>query len=139
MSSPIKLMTVSHYYRDGRRSDGEYVETPTWNDIEAAIRRMDNYCFPVVSLSVLNDPEDDALAAFWIVGGSGRWAMLQASGAWQYERFNGGEEEVRLWDSDQGYFCKEKNIATDVDEVLRVTKLFYNSGSYERLDIQRPV
>ena len=39
-----------------------------------------------------------------------------------------------LWDSDQGYFCKAKNIVTDVKEVLRVTKAFYDSGSYAALE-----
>jgi hypothetical protein len=133
MASPIQLMTVSRYYRDARPSDAEYVPSPTWADVEAAVRRMDNYCFPFVSLSVHDDPEDERLEAFWVVGGDGRWALLQASGDWQYERLDGGEEDVRLWDSDQGYFCKAKNVVTDVNEVLRVTKAFYHSGSYESL------
>lgn len=133
MASPIQLMTVSRYYRDTRPSDVDYVASPTWNDIEAAVRRMDNYCFPFISLSADGDPEDVRLEAFWVVGGSGRWAMLQASGEWQYALPNGGEEGVRLWDSDQGYFCKEKNVVTDINEVLRITKAFFESGSYESL------
>lgn len=54
-------------------------------------------------------------------------------GEWQYENPQGGEEEVRLWDSDQGYYCREKNILTDVSKVLRIVKAFYESGSYDHL------
>ena len=36
-------------------------------------------------------------------------------------------------DSDQGYFCKGKNVLTDVEKVLRITKVFYETGSYEAL------
>jgi hypothetical protein len=133
MASPIRLLTVSRYHREGHGSEADHVASPTWADVEAAVRRMDNYYFPFVSLSVHDDPEDDRLEAFWVVGGGGRWAMLRASGDWQYERPGGGEQDVRLWDSDQGYFCKAKNVVTDIDEVLRVTKAFYDSGSCESL------
>ena len=133
MGTPIQLMTVARYYRDGRRSDREDVASPMWHDVEAAVRRMDNYFFPFISLSVDDDPEDFRLEAFWVVGGDGRWAMLKSSGEWQYEAPGGSEEDVRLWDSDQGYFCKAKNIVTDINEVLRVTKAFYDSGSFAGL------
>lgn len=134
MASPIQLMTVSLYYRDARPSGRQDVEAPTWADVEAAVRRMDNYCFPFVSLSVDNDPYDDRLEAFWIVGGDGQWAMRKSAlGGWEYEIAGGGDEDVRLWESDQGYFCKAKNIVTDIEEVLRVTKAFYDSGSYQGL------
>ena len=42
-------------------------------------------------------------------------------------------DSTRLWDSDQGYFCKEKNVLTDVEKVLRIAKAFYDSGSYAGL------
>src|SRR5687767_16013700 len=119
MGSPIQLMTVARYYRDGRPTGSEHVVSPMWPDVEAAVRRMDNYCFPFISLSVDDDPEDFRLEAFWLVGGDGRWAMLQSSGKWQYEAPGAGEEDVRLWDSDQGYFCKAKNIVTDINEIGR--------------------
>jgi hypothetical protein len=55
-------------------------------------------------------------------------------GDWQYENAGGGEGEVRLWESDQGYDCREKNVLTDVAKVLRITKAFYETGSYDKLD-----
>jgi hypothetical protein len=55
-------------------------------------------------------------------------------GAWQYEEPGGSKEEVRLWDSDQGYYCRKKNILTDVAKVLRIVKSFCETGSYDHLD-----
>ena len=71
---------------------------------------------------------------FNVCGGAGRWALFHIMGDWQYVDPNKGDGEVRLWESDQGYFCQEKNILTDVEKVLRVTKAFYDTGSYEGLD-----
>ena len=135
MASPVHQMTVAQYDTEGRSLGPERVIEPTWNDVEAAIRRMDNYCFPFICLNTdALDPEDEGLDSFWIIGGGGRWALLQASGDWQYEDAAGGNEEVRLWDSDQGYFCKQKNILTDPSKVLRITRAYYDTGSYAGLD-----
>jgi hypothetical protein len=41
---------------------------------------------------------------------------------------------VRLWTSDQGYFCAERNVLTDIDKVLRTVKVYYETGSYAALD-----
>jgi hypothetical protein len=128
-------MSIARYNRYPAASTGrEEIAFPTWSQVETAVRRMENYCFPFVSLSVDNDPYDDRLEAFWIIGGNGRWAMRQSAlDGWEYEMAGGGEEDVRLWESDQGYFCKAKNIVTDIEEVLRVTREFYESGSYAGL------
>lgn len=128
----IHHITVVRYYRDGRDWDREKITAPTWSDVESAIRRMDNYCYPIVELSTTDKEEDENI--FVICGGGGRWALFQIMGAWQYEKPGGSDKEVRLWDSDQGYYCREKNILTDVSEVLRIVKSFYETGSYEDLD-----
>jgi hypothetical protein len=99
---------------------------------------MDNYCFPIILLSLLTfehggdvfEDED----AFNVVGGGGRYALFHMTGDWQYEAPHGGTGEVRLWDSDQGYFCRERNVLTDVDLVLRVVRHFWQTGSFRELD-----
>ena len=128
-------MTVIRYYRDGRHWDTEQVVTPEWSNVEAAIRKMENYCFPIVQLNATDN--DQAEDIFYICGGGGRWALFHIMGDWQYEEPGGGEGEVQLWDSDQGYFCREKNILTDIEKVLRITKAFYDTGSYVGLDAVR--
>ena len=133
MASPIHHMDVIRYYRDGRHWDVEKVVLPSWADVEAAVRRMEDYCFPIVQLNTTDDDENESL--FNVCGGAGRWALFHMMGDWQYEDpASIDESEVRLWDSDQGYYCKGKNILTDVEKVLRIVKAYYETGSYAGLD-----
>jgi hypothetical protein len=126
-------MDVSRYYRDERRPDQETVVTPTWEQVEAAVRRMDNYCFPIVMLNTTDDEDDQTILV--ITGGDGRWALAHIMGDWQYEDpASTDESEVQLWDSDQGYFCQGQNVLTDVEKVLRIVRKFYDTGSYAELD-----
>lgn len=132
MASPIHHMTVIRYYRDGRHWDDQEVRSPNWSDVEAAIRQMDNYCFPIVQLNCTEFEDDEGI--FNIIGGDGRWALFHMMGEWQYDDGSGRKGDVRLWDSDQGYFCQECNVLTDVEKVLRITRRFYETGSYDQLD-----
>ncbi len=125
-------MTIIQYYRDGRPWDTEDIISPTWTEVEVAIRRMDNYCYPIVQLNLTEYEDDETILN--VIGGDGRWALFHMMGDWQYEDPNGGNSEVRLWDSDQGYFCTEKNVIKDIDQVLRITRKFYATGSYDNLD-----
>lgn len=132
MQSPIRQLTVTRYYRDGRPWDQEVVNVPTWAEVEEAIRRMDNYCFPIVELNATDD--EDSQTMFEVVGGGGRWALFNIMGTWQYADPAGSNEQVRLQDSDQGYFCAAKNVLTDIDRVLRIARAYYYTGSYDGLD-----
>lgn len=93
---------------------------------------MDNYCFPIVQLSCNEFDDDEEM--FNVIGGNGRWALFHMMGDWQYNDPNGSNANVRLWDSDQGYFCQQRNVITDINCVLRITKAFYDTGSYEGLN-----
>jgi hypothetical protein len=132
VTSQIHNMLVVRYC-DGRHWDTERIESPSWSAVEAAIRRMDNYCFPIVQL---NTTEIDwSETVFNVIGGDGRWALFHMMGDWQYcDPQNDDDEEVRLWDSDQGYFCEARNILTDVEKVLRIVRAYYDTGSYAGLD-----
>jgi hypothetical protein len=78
--------------------------------------------------------EEENEGVFNVMVGNGRWALFHMMGDWQWEDPAGRDEEARLWDSDQGYDCKEKNILTDVEKVLRIAKRFFETGSYADLD-----
>ena len=133
MASAIRSMLVVRYYRDGRHWDTERVEAPEWAAVEAAIRRMDDYCFPIVHLNTTDD--DWGETVFNVIGGDGRWALFHMMGEWQYaDPDSDDDEEVRLWASDQGYFCKARNVLTDVEKVLRIVRVYYDTGSYAGLD-----
>lgn len=125
-------MSVIRYSNDGRHWEMETIKSPLWTDVESAIRRMDNYCYPIVQLNTTDKEYDENM--FNICGGKGRWALFHMMGDWQYENPEGSEAEVRLWESDQGYYCREKNVLTDISKVLSIVKAFYESGSYDHLD-----
>lgn len=136
MASPIRYMTIVRYYRDSRPWDTKRVRQPTWPSVEEAVCQMDNYSFPIVQLTCIDDDDGKGFEedSFNIIGGDGRWALFHMMGEWQFEDPSGGSADVRLWDSDQGYFCKERNVLTDIGQVLRITQAFYNSGSYVGLN-----
>ena len=91
MAGAIHHMTVIRYYRDERPWDADVIRLPPWPSVEAAIRRMDNYCFPIVQLNAVEDDESEDV--FFIFGGDGRWALAQRMGDWQYERQSGKPSE----------------------------------------------
>jgi hypothetical protein len=132
MDQPIKLLTEIEYFRDQRPWAEHQIASPAWHDVESAVRRMENFCFPFVQLH--RTEFDDADDTLYIIGGDGRYAMSHMMGEWQYVDETRGDAPVHLWESDQGYECLERNIATDVEKVLRIAKRFYETGSYAQLD-----
>ncbi len=93
---------------------------------------MDDHFFPIVQLSCTLQDDDEAM--FNVVGGNSRFALFHQMGDWRYSDPAGSDEDVRLWTSDQGYFCAERNILTNIEKVLRITKTYYETGSYADLD-----
>ncbi len=109
---------------------------PSWHQISEAVRRMDDNEYPIVQLSWKNvescGEDEEALN---IIGGSGAgFAMFEFMGRWQFEDPLGNDEEVRLWHSDQGYYCKRKNILADVGDALLLAQVYFETGSYEALE-----
>lgn len=132
MNQAIKLLTAIEYFRDRRPWTAHQVVSPTWEAVEAAVRRMDNFCFPIVQLHCTEFHDDEDM--FNIIGGGDQYAMFHMMGEWQYVDESRGDGAVHLWESDQGYDCKERNVVTDVEKVLRIAKRFYDTGSYAQLD-----
>ncbi len=134
MKSAIHNMTIIRYYRDGRPWDKVTIENPSFSDVENAILQMDNYCFPIVELRTFESEENEDEETFTIMGGDGRFTLFELFGKWHYVNPNGSNEEVWLWASDQGYKCEEKNIIYEIEKVMKIVKIFYETGSYENLD-----
>jgi hypothetical protein len=132
MSSPIHHISAIRYYRDHPGWDQEDIANPTFDQIEAAIRRMDDYCFPLVQLNPGQHEDDEGILNF--VGGGGRIAVFSAQ--WCFEDPNGSDDEVALWKSDQGYFTEEKNILTDIDDVLHLALVFSKTSSSETIQAE---
>ncbi len=107
----------------------DVVERPSWPDVQAAIRRMENFCFPIVTLAS-DASEQDGLI---VVGGPRRYAATRLDGSWIYERPDGGDREVRLWDSDQGFYCHERNVIRRRRKVLEIASTFYETGDFQKV------
>ena len=138
MTSKIKSMTIIQYYKDDRPWDANLVKNPTWQEVQSAIRQMDNDSLPIVLLSLLefDDGADvfNDMNAFNIIGAANKCALFHMEHDWRYEDPDGDTTEVRLWESDQGYYCQERHVLRDVEKALRIVKTYYESGSYETLD-----
>jgi len=114
---------------DPVRLPPEIVVRPSWEQVQAAIRRMENFCYPI--LTIATDPEQQH--ALFIVGGPRRFAVADLTGTWQYERPDGGKDEVRLWASDQGYYCRERNLIHSRRKVLDLARAFFETGDLARV------
>ena len=130
-------LTIVHYPQRQHWYSVE-VRLPDWEAVSAAVQRMDDDEYPIVQLSY-KDVEscfsDDS--SFNIVGGAiAGFAMFEMIAGWQYEDPRGGDEDVRLWKRDQGYFCQRKNILADLDGVLRIAKVYFDTGSYEAVQTE---
>ena len=131
MPSPIQLLTVIEYFRDNRPWKAHHSRNPSWNEVEVAIRRMENYCFPIVQLNLTEFEDDENI--FNVIGGAGKYALFHMTGEWQYSDPGGTDDPVHLWESDQGYDCLSRNVLVDVERVLSLTKVFFETGSYEAI------
>jgi len=90
---------------------------------------MENFCFPIVTLA-FDASEQDGLI---VVGGPRRYSATRVDGSWIYERPDGGDQEVRLWESDQGFYCRERNIIGTRRKMLEIAKAFYETGDFEKV------
>jgi hypothetical protein len=114
---------------DPVRRPPEVVDHPSWEQVQEAIRRMENFCYPIVTIAT--DPEEQH--ALLIVGGPRRFAVADLTGTWQYERPDGGKKEVRLWASNQGYYCRERNIIRSRRKVLDFARAFFETGDFVKV------
>jgi hypothetical protein len=137
MPHAVQTLVAIRYHRNSKPWDAELTRCPAWSQVEEAIRRMDDRFFPIVAQSALECASDEALfeddESLHIIGGNGRFALFQNGGPWQYSSHNGSTAPVHLWQSDQGYFCEEHNVAT-LEMTLRLAKLFHETSSFQALE-----
>ena len=105
------------------------VQDPTWKDIENAIRNMDPDRFPAVQLHRSGDAPEEL---FCVIGGAGKWYLVDSVLRWEFSDPNGSEELVLIWE-DEDMECKQRNLLSEQARVLRITKRFYDTGSFDEL------
>ena len=126
---PISSLTICHW-SDVSRSD-EVISDPTWGDIEAAIRLLDNRSRNDIYLRPIGAAEDTYLA---VGGGAGRYVV---SGSEEGKRFptlenlSGSETElVPVCVGGQlGEYCSRYVVS--LSAALEAARSFYDAGSFE--------
>jgi hypothetical protein len=130
-------LTIVHYPPEQLWTCVE-INSPEWEDVSVAIRRMDDDEYPIVQLSwkEVGSCFDDE-ESFNVIGGAvSGFALFEFIPGWNFEDPFGSNEDIRLWQSDQGYFCKRKNVIVEVDKVLELARIYFETGSYEALQTE---
>ena len=109
---------------------GLTLENPSWDDVENAVQRLDQTHYTAVELHRSGDEPEQV---FCVIGGAGQWYLVDSKLRWEFDDPNGGEEFVMIW-VDKDMECKRRHLLTDQEEVLRITKRFYETGSFHDLD-----
>jgi hypothetical protein len=129
----VELLDVTIYEDDGWTWRTERIRNPSWDEVEAAIRRLDRFRYPFVWLFQNADVEDVALPEFNVMGGEGEFALEYGPNGTESCYFDParGDHEIEIWRSDQGAVREAKYCCPSLDAVLRATRYFCEHG---RLD-----
>jgi hypothetical protein len=127
------------YEPDGRRRKPEKVAEPAWEQIEAAIRRLDRRAYPILFLWASDDPARQMIDEFSerleVLGGARMyWVAGTFDGYFQRKLLDpaAGDEEVEVYGPriEQGFGARARHICRDVEVVLRVARYYAEQGGF---------
>jgi hypothetical protein len=134
----VKVLDYVVYSTDGRSWHTEKVKDPSWEQIEQAVRRLDRYHHPFLFLWPTHDESkhfvDGSCEVFEIIGGEGAyWIAGSFGGYFQRRMLNpaGGEQEIRVWTSDQGFADAERHICRDLEAVIHAARHYADHGGFD--------
>jgi hypothetical protein len=129
----VHLLHVTIYDAAGWKWRTERIRNPSWDDIELAIRCLDRFCYPFIWLWQDPDIDDDAIPEFNVMGGDGEYTMDYGPEGTELRYYDPtrGDEEIKVWQSDQGYVSQAKYCCSSLDIVLRVTRYFAEHGTLD--------
>ena len=127
----VRRLETVRYPPDGSHYQSESVRPPAWQEIEAAIRRLDHHEFPQAFLFL--DEDDYETNCLWICGGPRGYHLNASFGSalkpWhEYLEPTQGDQEIDVWTSDQGFSAPDRNVCHDLDLVLRIARFFADCG-----------
>ena|SRR5581483_3160653 len=128
----VKILEWVVYEKDGWTWKSVEKYNPSWAEIEASIRRLDQFCFPFVWLKLADDDEEGFLN---VVGGNGIYAIegyTEEEGQRRYWNENHSTTRIiKVWLSDQGFETEELYVCYDIDIVLKVARYFAEHGALD--------
>jgi hypothetical protein len=113
------------------------VPNPSWGEVEQAIRRLDRFEYPSVSLWATEDQSKhnyDEGELFEVMGGKGAYWLAGTFEGYFQRRLDypeQGEAEVPVWTSDQGFADAERHICHDIEAVIRAARYYYEQGGFD--------
>jgi hypothetical protein len=128
-----KLMRVFEYDETGWNCRKSNIINPTWNDIEAAVRRLDKFRFPFLWFFYSERVDTYAAADFEVVGGDGEFVVAGSIEGYTQRRLrfpHHPKRIIQIWLSDQGCEMDDEFVCWDVDEVLKALHSFAFEGKF---------
>jgi hypothetical protein len=126
------------YADDGWAHRSEKIGRPSWEQIEAAIRRLNRFQYPAVLLWPTEDESEHAVdgdhECFEIMGGEGGYWLAGSIGSYYQRRYLdpvGGDDEVDVWTSDQGFADAERHICRELETVLQAARYYATHGAFD--------
>jgi hypothetical protein len=138
MSPHVKLLECPEFPADSNSPPVEKrIVHPTWQEIEATIRKLDKHVHPFIVLApVLDESErfNGDSDFFEVIGGNGDyWVAGSINGYWQRRAVNplGDDNEIDLWTSHQGFSSPSEFVLHDLNVVLRAAKYYYEYNEFD--------
>jgi hypothetical protein len=133
----VRLLEVVHYSPSGLTQNGTRWEiiaspNPDWEEIVAAIDRLDRNVFPMVWLQIGEHVEwDEPQLALNVLGGRGEFALcIFHKGHHIYFRdLSRGKNVIQIWESDQGSQAQERELRNDRTTLLHIVRHFAETGA----------
>ncbi|MDY3555828.1 hypothetical protein R5W24_004974 [Gemmata sp. JC717] len=136
----VRVVETWAYHSDGRRRAPEKVTAPTWEQIEAAIRRLDGLERPILFLWASDDPAlqmvDEFSERLEVLGGAGVWWLAGTFGGYFQRRLLDpvrGPEEVELYPRqvELGFGAPARHVTRDIGQVLLAARHYAEHGGFE--------
>lgn len=129
----VKLLHAETYGANGWNPRPQRTHNPSWGQIEAAIRRLDRFRYPYIWLFLSEEEDDsgDLNNTLQVIGGKGAYYLTLNAGEFDNVTLyfpDAPDEEIEVWESDQGLSASAREVATDVELVLRIVWHFAATG-----------
>jgi hypothetical protein len=127
----VKKLEVTIYDENGYHWETHETPQPSWGQIEAAIRRLDRFRYPFIFLRLDDYIEEGEHIS--IIGGNGAYGIegfLRKQQRMYRDPNRSGEDEIRVWTSDQGCSLRENEVC-DLETALKAARYVCDKGDYD--------
>ncbi|HKI32930.1 MAG TPA: hypothetical protein VKA46_13845, partial [Gemmataceae bacterium] len=121
----VKVVETAPHSLAGEQMAVDYLDDPTWEQIEARIRQLNRHGQPLLRLWTGDPGQSSALE---IIGGHGNYVLRECGDGWVYYDSTRGEEEVEVQTSGEGYRCPAYYVCHDLGHVLQIARRFCETG-----------